>query len=82
MSLEKKISIHVTTGAKEAGVRKGEERLEVKLKSKPVKGEANRELKEVLSYFFGVPQNYIEIVKGAKSQNKLISVKLYDKLIE
>lgn len=82
MSLEKKINIHVTTGAKEAGVRKGEERLEVKLKSKPVKGEANRELKEVLSYFFGVPQSYIEIVKGAKSQNKLISVKLYDKLIE
>ena len=76
-SLEKKIKIHVTTGAKKQGVRKGEDRLEVKLTAQPVKGEANKELKEVLSQFFGEPLNYIEILSGAKSKNKLVNVKYY-----
>ena len=76
-SLEKKIKIHVTTGAKQQGVRKGEDRLEVKLTSQPIKGEANKELKKVLSLFFGVPQNYIEVVEGLRSKNKTINVKYY-----
>jgi len=81
-SLEKKLWIHVTTGSQKQKVRKSKTetgRLEVKLKSQPVKGKANKELKEVLSEFFGVPMNYIEILKGARSKNKLINVKYYTK---
>lgn len=74
MTLEKKLWIHVKTGSKQQRVKKGEGRLEVKLKSRPVKGEANKELMEVLSNFFGVPKNYIKILKGAKSRNKLVRV--------
>ena len=83
-SLEKRLWIHVTTGSKRQKVRKSkteEGRLEVKLKSKPVKGQANTELKEVLSQFFGVPKEFIEIIKGARSSNKLINVKYYTKKI-
>jgi len=72
--LEKKLWILVTSGCKEQGVRRGEDRLEVKLIAQPVKGEANKELMQVLSQFFGVPPAYIEIVKGARTNNKLISV--------
>jgi len=79
-SLEKKLWIHVTTGSKTQKVRKSKTeqgRLEVKLQSRPIKGEANKELIEVLSQFFGVPKEYIEILKGLKSKNKLINVKYY-----
>lgn len=75
--LEKRIKVHVTTGAKKQGIRKGEDRLEVKLTSQPVKGKANKELKEVLSQFVGVPIEYIEIVSGHKSRNKTVSVVYY-----
>ncbi len=76
-SLEKTLKIHVTTNSKQTGIRKGEGRLEIKLKSKPLKGEANKELKELLSNFFGVPINNIKIIKGLKSKNKIINVKYY-----
>lgn len=78
-SLEKKLWIHVKAGSKQQGVKKGKDRLDVKLKSQPVRGKANKELMEVLSNFFGVPKNYIEIIKGAKSRNKLVKV-TYKKL--
>jgi len=79
-TLEKKLWIHVTTGSKRQRVRKSKTesgKLEVKLMSQPVKGKANKELMEVLSNFFGVPQSYIEVIKGQKSKTKLINVKYY-----
>ena len=69
------INIHVTTNSKQKSIRKGEGRLEVKLTSKPIKGEANKELKEILSEYFKVSENQIQIIKGLKSKNKLINVK-------
>jgi hypothetical protein len=78
-SLEKKLWIHVKPGSKHQGVKKGAGRLEVKLKSQPVKGQANNELMEVLSGFFGVPKSYIQVIKGAKSKNKLVRV-VYKKI--
>lgn len=77
-SLEKKLWINVTTGAKENSVKKGDDCLDVRLKSRPVKGRANNELMSVLSDFFGVPKGYIDIIKGSRSKRKLINVKVYD----
>ena len=72
--LEKKLWIKVKTGSKEQSVKKGEQGLEVRLKSQPIKGQANRELMQVLSDFFGVNTSKIRIIKGVKSRNKLVSV--------
>ncbi len=79
-SLEKTIEVLVKPGSKEQSVKKSaleENLLEVKLLSKPVKDAANKELIEVLSQFFGVPKNYIDILKGKHSKRKLIKVMLY-----
>ncbi len=81
-SLEKTIKILVKPGSGEQSIKKSkleEDLLEVKLISRPVKGKANVELMEVLSQFFGVPKNYIFILKGARSKRKLIKVTLYKK---
>lgn len=81
MSLEKTLRVKVTTNAKEVSIKKNAEDpglLEVRLTSVPVKGEANKELMSVLSSFFGVPKNYIDIVKGGKSRYKIVNVKLYE----
>jgi uncharacterized protein (TIGR00251 family) len=80
--LEKTINVLVKPGSKKQSIKKSdleEGLLEIKLISKPVKGEANKELKEVLSQFFGVPKNYIDILKGEHSKKKLIKVMLYKK---
>ena len=81
MSLEKTLRVKVITNAREESVRKSIENpgfLEVRLTKAPIKGEANKELLEVLSNFLGVPKSYIDIVKGARSKYKIINVKLYE----
>ena len=81
MSLEKTLRVKVTAHSKVQSVSKSVTDpgfLEVKLTSVPVKGEANKELMEVLSSFLGVPKRYIDIVKGARSKYKIINVTVYD----
>lgn len=48
--------------------------LKVKLKSPPVDGAANVELIKVLSKFFDVSKNAIEIVSGQTSKTKQIKI--------
>jgi len=59
---------------KEEVVKKREDEFEVKLKEKPEKGKANKELLQVLSAYFKVSASKIRFVKGFKSRSKIIDV--------
>lgn len=48
--------------------------LEVSLAAKPKVGEANEELRSVLSRFFDVPKMVVSIVYGATSRNKVVTI--------
>ncbi len=48
--------------------------LRIKIAAPPVKGKANKELIEYLSHLLGITKDRIEIIKGATSKNKLISI--------
>jgi len=50
------------------------EEISVGIKSKPQKGEANRELIKKLSEYFGVSQSQVKITSGEKSRKKLIQI--------
>jgi len=47
----------------------------VKLTAKPINGEANKQLLEVLSDFFKVKKRFIEIDKWATSRLKLVKIR-------
>ena len=48
--------------------------ISVGIKSKPQKGEANKEFIKKLSKHFGVPQSQVKIMSGEKSRKKLIQI--------
>ena len=48
--------------------------ISVGIKSKPQKGEANRELVRKISKYFNVPQSQVKITAGEKSRKKLIQI--------
>lgn len=50
------------------------DQISVGIKSKPQKGEANRELIKKLSKYFKVSQSQIKITSGEKSRKKLIQI--------
>lgn len=70
------LKVFVKTGSKTPGVEGVEEdRVRIRVRSKPIDGEANSELIEIISEFFKVPKSKIEIVKGATSRNKIIKIR-------
>ncbi len=76
--MEKLVDILVRTNSKKQDIEKlGEDKFKVFLKSKPEKGKANKELIEILSRFFGVYKERIEIISGKTGRKKRIRVKLY-----
>jgi uncharacterized protein (TIGR00251 family) len=48
--------------------------ISVGIKSKPQKGEANKELIKKLSKHFNVSQSQVKITSGGKSRKKLIQI--------
>ena len=48
--------------------------ISIGIKSKPQKGEANRELVRKISKYFNVPQSQVKITAGEKSRKKLIQI--------
>jgi len=53
---------------------KTEDRFEVLVKAKPQKGEANREVTQLLVDYFQVPEKSIKLVRGSKRRNKLFEI--------
>lgn len=57
-------------------IQKSENSFEVKIKEKPEKGRANKEVLKVLSAYFKIPESKIRLVKGFKKRNKIFEIKV------
>lgn len=69
------IKVKIFLAEKKRGVvKKKEDEFEVRVKSKPIKGEANREIVSLLANFFSLPEKKIKIIKGQKRRNKIIKI--------
>ncbi len=60
---------------KEEITKKAEDSFEIKVKEKPIRGEANRRVVEVLSLYFKIPGAKIRLIKGFKERNKIFEIK-------
>lgn len=47
---------------------------EIKVKAKPVMGEANKRVIEILSNFFKIPESKIRVIKGFRERNKILEI--------
>ena len=69
------IKVRVKTAAKKEGIlQKSDGRLEIALKEKPERNEANKKLVKVVGAHFGVPVGTVKIVSGHKRPSKIVSV--------
>ena len=55
-------------------IKKSEDSFDVKVKAKPIKGEANREVIKVLALYFKIPESKIKMIKGFKQKNKIFEI--------
>lgn len=69
-----KISVSVKIGASENYIKKKGDVYEIKLKSRPHKGKANKELVSLLGKYFKIPKSQIVIKSGISSRNKIIEI--------
>ena len=60
---------------KEEVIKKSEESFEGKVKAKPEKGMANKEVVKLLSVYFKIPESKIKLIKGFKERNKIFEIK-------
>ena len=68
----KKIRTYPT--AEPCFLRKSEDSFEIFVKAKPVMGQANREVVEVLAQHYNIPENKIRLIKGFKERNKIFEI--------
>ncbi len=55
-------------------IKKSENELIVKIKSKPIQGKANEEVKKILSNYFNVSNSKVRIKRGFKRRNKIFEI--------
>jgi len=55
-------------------IKVGDDRFEVYVKAKPIKGLANREVVEVLAGYFKVPLEKVRLLRGFKQRNKIFEI--------
>ena len=71
-----RIDVLIKTGKKEVKViKKDFSDYEVWVKSRPVKGAANKELIKLLSNYFGLSAGDLWIVRGVTSRRKVLEIK-------
>ena len=51
-----------------------EDTIRIGIKSKPIKGEANKEIIKKIAKHFGIATAFVQIKSGIKSQEKIIEV--------
>jgi uncharacterized protein (TIGR00251 family) len=72
-----RFEIKVLPGAKHEQIEKiSDTQLKVKVKTRALEGKANERLIDVLSEYFQVPKSNVQILKGAKTKNKLVEIKI------
>jgi hypothetical protein len=55
-------------------IKKSEDSFDIKVKEKPVMGQANKGIIRVLSFYFKVPESKIRMIKGFKERNKIFDI--------
>ena len=69
------IKVKVFPGSKkQAVVKKTKGGFDVKVKSRPIKGEANKEMLGLLAVYFKLPVSKLKIIRGSHRRNKMIKV--------
>ena len=70
------IAITVKTGKKQNAVNADPQTGEiiVEVKGKPIKGQANKQIVEVLAKYFGVSKSAVTIVRGTRSKFKVVEI--------
>ncbi len=70
------IKVKVSPNSKEEKIiKRSEDSFEIKVKAKPIKGQANKEAVQVLAFYFKIPKSKVKLIKGAKKQNKIFEIK-------
>lgn len=69
------IKVKAFPGAKKIKVvKKDENSFQVWVKTKPIKGQANQALRQVLGGYLHLPIDKIRLVKGFKQRNKIFEI--------
>lgn len=71
-----KITVIVTPNSKIERIIQKDETLKVYVNALAVDGKANKAVIKILSKYFKVKTNAVEVIKGAKSRNKIIQINL------
>jgi len=67
-----------TNSKKEEVIQKAEDSFEVRVRAKPIQGQANRAVAEALALFLKIPENKIRLIRGSKTRNKIFALKQPD----
>jgi len=69
------IKVRVFPGSKqEKIIKKTEDSFEVKIKQKPIQGQANQAVINALSLYFNIPDKKIKLVKGFRQRSKVFEI--------
>ena len=55
---------------------KNKDSFKIKLKEKPMRGEANKTIINLLSSFLKIPKQNIKLIKGFKQRNKIFEINI------
>lgn len=66
----------ILSSNKEKIIQKSEDSFDVYIKTKPIQGLANLAIISLLSQHFQIQEKNIKIIKGFKSRNKIIKLKI------
>ena len=58
-------------------IKRAKDSFDVKVKAKPIKGQANREVIKALASFLKIPESRIRMIKGFKQRNKIFEINPY-----
>jgi len=74
-----RLSIEVHPRSRKQGMeKKGSGEYKICVLSAPSKGEANKEVIEIISFYFGVPRSCIQIIRGHRSRHKSVILEVDD----
>jgi uncharacterized protein (TIGR00251 family) len=69
------IKVKVFSNSKKQGIiKKSENSFEVRVKEKPLKGQANKEVIKVLADYFEVLESKVRLIKGFRHTNKIFAI--------
>ena len=55
-------------------IEKSKDSFEIKIRTKPIKGLANKAVINTLSLYFKIPESRIRLIKGFKQRNKIFEI--------